>query len=129
MFRRIHHANLPWKSKHLLAGCVEYYLELDSHEWKEFEDMLAERENEDIQYFRSRRTIRLEEAAKQEDDAAFVFFQDFDRVVEDYNYERQQDSKGGERLQHHLFLFRLIRSGTRHRRDQLRVRVVVQLAA
>lgn len=28
--------------------------------------MLAERENEEIQYFRSRRTIRLEEAARQQ---------------------------------------------------------------
>lgn len=28
--------------------------------------MLEERENEEIQYFRSRRTIRLEEAARQE---------------------------------------------------------------
>ncbi len=64
--RRIVRADVSPNRKHLLARCVEYYLELDSHERKEFEDMLAQRENEDVRSFEDHWIHRMERAAERE---------------------------------------------------------------
>lgn len=46
--RRIVRAGLDGKREHLLFRCVQYYLQLDAEERKEYENMLAKQSNEDV---------------------------------------------------------------------------------
>lgn len=49
--RRILRADLDVRREYLLGRCVRYYLKLDADERKEYEDMLAERNHEDVEEF------------------------------------------------------------------------------
>ncbi len=50
----------------LFGDPVEYNLELDPEERKELDDMLAQRENEDVRSFKDHWIDRLERAAREE---------------------------------------------------------------
>lgn len=64
ILRRMYHAPLSWKRQSLLARCVEYYLELDAEERKEYREMLAEQGKDGFRSFENHWLNRMERAAE-----------------------------------------------------------------